>query len=82
MAYKLTWKEGKKSFESKKSFRTKAIADKKAIFMRQMDDDLPKSQRDKWLKTIRVIRVKKKKKIIRVKRKKKPARPKGYTGKW
>jgi|TARA_R110002051_G_scaffold287406_1_gene350105 hypothetical protein len=56
MAYVLTWKQGTKRFISKKTFRTKARATSVAKFTRQLDDDLPKSQRDKSLKTYRAIK--------------------------
>jgi hypothetical protein len=42
---------------SSKTFRTKSTAMKKAVSLRQLDDDLPKSQREKWLKTVRVVKV-------------------------
>lgn len=63
MGYKLKWKKGQSQFVSKKTFQTKSSAIKKANVIRQMDDDLPKSRREKWLKTIRVIKAPKTKKI-------------------
>ena len=61
MVYKIRWNEGKKILESKKTFKVKKNAEKKVRFFRQMDDDLPKSKRDKSLKTYRVIKVRKNK---------------------
>jgi len=65
MSYKIRWKKGKQFFESKRTFRKKSVADAKVRFMRQIDDDLPKSKRDKYLKTYRVVKapLRKKKKI-------------------
>lgn len=65
MTYRIRWKKGNSTFESQKTFRTKSVASKKVAFIRQMDDDLPKSKRDKSLKTYRVINVPKPKKITR-----------------
>jgi hypothetical protein len=55
--YKLRWKKGNRQMISSKTFRTKSTAMKKAVSLRQLDDDLPKSQREKWLKTVRVVKV-------------------------
>lgn len=57
MAYKLKWKKRNKVFISKLTFKNKTSANRKAKFLRQLDDDLPKSRRDKALKTIRVIKI-------------------------
>jgi len=57
MVYRLRWKKGNKTFESAKTFRKKTTAEAKAKFIRQIDDDLPKSQRDKYLKTFRVVKI-------------------------
>lgn len=65
MAYKLRWKKGNRMFQSGKSFSKKSVAEKKAKFIRQLDDDLPKSRRDKSLKTYRVVKVPRSKKITR-----------------
>jgi len=65
MVYKLRWKKGNKTFESKKTFRTKGTAEKKVSFLRQLDDDLPKSQRDKSLKSFNVVKVPITKRIIK-----------------
>ena len=65
MGYKLRWDKGNSTFESNKTFRTKAAAVNRAKFMRQMDDDLPKSKREKSLKTFRVVKAIKRKKIGR-----------------
>lgn len=65
MAYKLRWRKGNSTFQSKMTFRTKSAAQKKARFIRQLDDDLPKSKRDKSLKTYRAIKVPETKRIRR-----------------
>ncbi len=63
MVYKLRWKKGNKTFESKRTFKTKRMATNRANFIRQLDDDLPKSRRDKSLKTFRAVKVPTPKKI-------------------
>lgn len=61
--YKIRWKKGNATFESKRSFKTKAPASKHVRIMKQLDDDLPVSRRDKSLKTYRVVKVPNQKKI-------------------
>lgn len=56
MVYVMKWKKKNRVYTGSKTYRSKAVAQKKAKFMRQMDDDLPKNQREKWLKTVRVIK--------------------------
>ena len=63
MTYKISWKEGNKVFQSKKTWNRKSEAQKKVNFLRQLDDDLPRNARDKSLKTYRVIKTSKPKKI-------------------
>jgi len=55
MGYKLRWKKGKDTLETKKTWKSKVAATKEVNFIRQMDDDLPKSSRNKMLKTYRVV---------------------------
>lgn len=57
MVYKIRWKKGNKTFESKITFKTKKTAQRRANFIKQIDDDLPKSKRDKSLKTYRTVKV-------------------------
>lgn len=66
MAFKIRWKKGNSTFESKKTFKTRSVASKKVKFIRQLDDDLRPSQRDKSLKTYRVVNVPQPKKIRRL----------------
>ena len=69
MGYKLRWKKGRKSFESVKTFRSKSTAQKKAKFLRQIDDDMPKSKRERYLKTIRAVKAPTVRKIVRGRKK-------------
>jgi len=63
MAYKIRFNKGRKTFDSKKTYQKKITAQKEVKFIRQLDNDLPKSRRDKSLKTYRVVKSIPKRKI-------------------
>jgi len=65
--YKIRFKKKGTTYDSGKTFRKKITADKIVRHFRQMDDDLPLKQRDKSLKTYRVVKVPK---IKRMKKRK------------
>jgi len=65
MRYTLRYKKNRKTYEGTKGYKTKAMAQSRARFLRQMDDDLPKSKRAKWLKTIKVVKLPIKRKLKR-----------------
>jgi hypothetical protein len=63
MAYKIRWKEKGTIYESSKTWKKKSTPLKKVKFIRQMDDDLRPRDRNKSLKTYRVVKVPSTKKI-------------------
>ncbi len=57
MVFKLIGKEKGKSVEARRTFKTRKAAEKHRRFIRQIDNDLPRSRRNPTLKTFKVIKV-------------------------